>query len=117
MGETHEAGVIPHLPPQFRNAPAPGQLRHSHYSGTVGSQRRKDDDDLYSLRTEQDRERGKEPFGFLIAALMGSSRRTLFSFQATLALHETSIREAAEKKVSNHHSQHHPTAKVTTGIS
>jgi hypothetical protein len=41
-----------------------GQLRHSDRSGTLGSQRRLDDDDLYS-RIEQTGNQRKEPFGWI----------------------------------------------------
>ncbi len=55
--------VSPHtLPPLFRYEPSGSGTRHPHRPGTVGTQRRKDDDDLYP-RARAGRERSSQSAG------------------------------------------------------
>jgi hypothetical protein len=76
-----------------------GQLRHTDNSDAPWPQRCKDYDDIYPLRTEQDRKRGKEPAGFLIASLHILFYRTLFHFRQATAFIVQQLLAAIERSL------------------
>ena len=93
---------LPHVPPQFRDAPPRSRLRHSHSPGIARPRRRQYNHDLYARPTARPR-RCREPTrsivtmsgrrkalpwaGLNVAAGFSLRRRSLFGFVAWTLVH------------------------------